>query len=147
MKLNKLIFPLVIALTATLAVTGCKKGPTKITALPGQTGGVGENPFGPQPLGPGAGLTPGDSTTGGGLVPTGGGPTADWDPNTMNQDHSALAAYTVHFKFDDATVVDKEQSNISAVASALSDPSLKLLIEGNCDDRGTEEYNRSLGER
>ena len=26
-------------------------------------------------------------------------------------------------------------------------PSTKLLIEGNCDERGTEEYNRSLGER
>ena len=23
----------------------------------------------------------------------------------------------------------------------------KLLIEGHCDERGTEEYNRSLGER
>jgi peptidoglycan-associated lipoprotein len=23
----------------------------------------------------------------------------------------------------------------------------KLLIEGNCDERGTEEYNRALGER
>ncbi len=22
-----------------------------------------------------------------------------------------------------------------------------LIIEGNCDERGTEEYNRSLGER
>ena len=28
-----------------------------------------------------------------------------------------------------------------------SDANAKLLIEGNCDDRGTEEYNRSLGER
>jgi peptidoglycan-associated lipoprotein len=28
-----------------------------------------------------------------------------------------------------------------------SDPSTKLTIEGNCDERGTEEYNRSLGDR
>jgi peptidoglycan-associated lipoprotein len=28
-----------------------------------------------------------------------------------------------------------------------SNPSDKLLIEGNCDERGTEEYNRALGER
>jgi outer membrane protein OmpA-like peptidoglycan-associated protein len=26
-------------------------------------------------------------------------------------------------------------------------PNDKLLIEGNCDERGTEEYNRALGER
>ncbi len=34
------------------------------------------------------------------------------------------------------------------MAAALrSDANAKLLIEGNCDERGTEEYNRSLGER
>ena len=26
-------------------------------------------------------------------------------------------------------------------------PSTKLLVEGNCDERGTQEYNRALGER
>ena len=34
------------------------------------------------------------------------------------------------------------------MAQALAaDSSTKLLIEGNCDERGTEEYNRALGER
>ena len=34
------------------------------------------------------------------------------------------------------------------VAETLkSDTNTKLLIEGNCDERGTEEYNRALGER
>jgi peptidoglycan-associated lipoprotein len=34
------------------------------------------------------------------------------------------------------------------VAQALAaDPNTKLLVEGNCDERGTEEYNRALGER
>ena len=28
-----------------------------------------------------------------------------------------------------------------------TDHSAHLLIEGNCDERGTEEYNRSLGQR
>ena len=28
-----------------------------------------------------------------------------------------------------------------------ADPNTKLLIEGHCDERGTEEYNRALGER
>ena len=66
----------------------------------------------------------------------------------MNQDRAALAAYTVHFKFDSAAVQDKEQANIASVAQALTaDANAKLLIEGHCDERGTEEYNRSLGER
>ncbi len=66
----------------------------------------------------------------------------------MNPDRAALAAYTVHFAYDSAAVKKSEQSSVQAVASALSaDAGTKLLIEGHCDERGTEEYNRSLGER
>ena len=40
------------------------------------------------------------------------------------------------------------QPVVASVAQALaSDMNAKLLIEGHCDERGTEEYNRSLGER
>ena len=35
-------------------------------------------------------------------------------------------------------------SLLSALAAA---PGNALLIEGHCDERGTEEYNRALGER
>jgi peptidoglycan-associated lipoprotein len=65
-----------------------------------------------------------------------------------NQDRAALAANTVHFAFDSAVVKQGEESNIAAVATALgANVSDKLLIEGHCDERGTEEYNRALGER
>ena len=66
----------------------------------------------------------------------------------MIQDREALAANSIHFAFDSAAIRSSDKSNLEAVAAALkSDPNLKLQIEGNCDDRGTEEYNRSLGER
>jgi peptidoglycan-associated lipoprotein len=66
----------------------------------------------------------------------------------MTEDRAALAANTVHFDFDSSVVKKSEKSNVEAAASALkSDASAKLLIEGHCDERGTEEYNRSLGER
>jgi peptidoglycan-associated lipoprotein len=66
----------------------------------------------------------------------------------MDRDPAALAAYTIHFAFDSAAIKNSEQSNLESVASALkSSPNDKLLIEGNCDERGTEEYNRALGER
>src|SRR5208337_4658826 len=56
--------------------------------------------------------------------------------------------YTIHFAFDSAAIKSSEKSNLESVAAALkSDANAKLLIEGNCDERGTEEYNRSLGER
>jgi len=52
------------------------------------------------------------------------------------------------FAYDSAAIRHSEQSSLQAVAAALSANSgAKLLIEGNCDERGTEEYNRSLGER
>jgi peptidoglycan-associated lipoprotein len=147
MKMNQIVFPLVLALVATLAVTGCKKGPVKTTLIPGhnnQLVGTDINP----PVGPGNPIPP-EGT--GPVTGTGTGPiaTADgWRVEDMNQDRAALAAYTVHFAFDSAVVKKSEQASVSAVASALAaSASDKLLIEGNCDERGTQEYNRALGER
>jgi peptidoglycan-associated lipoprotein len=149
MKLNKLILPLMIALVAMLATTGCKKGFTKVTPLPGQTSA----PTGDQSP---TTLPPGDVLPGGPGVGTGAGPsgpgqlatTSDWDPNNCTQDRAALADQTVYFAFDSAAVLSKEQNKLIIVSEKLkSDPSAKLLIEGHCDERGTEEYNRALGER
>ena len=149
MKLNKIILPLMIALVAMLATTGCKKGFTKVTPLPGQERAVTGNdqlpdtkPF----VDPNAGNPFGTGTP----VTTGTGiPTSDqWDPNNCDQDRAALADQTVHFAYDSAAVLSKEESKLIIVSEKLkSDPSAKLLIEGHCDERGTEEYNRSLGER
>ncbi|HTV42073.1 MAG TPA: OmpA family protein [Candidatus Sulfotelmatobacter sp.] len=72
----------------------------------------------------------------------------NWVPGVMTQDRQTLAADTVHFAYDSAVMRDSEMTNIESVATALkSDPAAKLLVEGNCDERGTEEYNRALGER
>ena len=150
MKLNKLIFPLLIALTVVLAGAGCKKGITKVTPLPGENPPIVNTEPGPGTFSQGGQVLPPETPNAfpGGLQPGGGPTTGSWDPDNMNQDHGALAAYTVHFKFDSAVVQDSEQSNVSSVAQALNaNPNAKLLIEGNCDERGTEEYNRALGER
>jgi peptidoglycan-associated lipoprotein len=153
MKMNKMIFPLVFALAASLASTGCKHGFSKVTPLPGQR----PPPIFDPGVGPGSTLPPGGQVSGdqppipatGDKTPIGGGPLSDnWTLNDVNQNREALAAYTVHFKFDSAVVQDKEQANIASVGQALSaNASAKLLIEGHCDERGTEEYNRALGER
>jgi peptidoglycan-associated lipoprotein len=142
MKITQLIYPLTIALAATLA-TGCKHTPTRVTPLPGEVA--------PAPVDNGTGNTLGSNP---GVVSssnnqTGGGTAANLnDFDNMTQDRAALAADTVHFAFDSAVIRDSESANIQAVATALSsDPSTKLIIEGNCDERGTEEYNRALGER
>ncbi|MCU0786170.1 MAG: OmpA family protein [Verrucomicrobia bacterium] len=141
MKSNKLTYLLVGALAITMAATGCKKKPVNVTQLPGQRVG---SPRDEQPApGEGGKIKDGEE------VKFGGGPTADpRDFEGMIMDRPALAAHTVHFDYDSATVKSGEKSNVAAVAAALKSNSAdKLLIEGHCDERGTEEYNRSLGER
>jgi peptidoglycan-associated lipoprotein len=147
MKMNKLIFPLMLALAAVLATTGCKKGFNKVTPLPGSGDTGVPTPQSTDTLPPGSqidnGPGPGANSTPGSLATS-----SSWDPSQCDQDRAALAAYTVLFAFDSAVVKDSEQSKLVIVSESLkSDPNAKLLIEGNCDERGTEEYNRSLGER
>jgi peptidoglycan-associated lipoprotein len=150
MKLNKIILPLALALVATLATTGCRHGFNgKITTLPGHQAGVVGGTEGPgTTLPPGSQLPPPDMPIGTGVTTqTGGGATSPINIGDYIPDRTALAAYTVHFKFDSAVVQDSEQANVASVGQALSDHSLALQIEGHCDERGTEEYNRALGER
>jgi peptidoglycan-associated lipoprotein len=153
MKLDKLVLPLVLALAAMLATTGCRhQFNGKVTNIPGHRAApVGEGDLGNTlPPGPPIDTTQPLPVPGTGpMTPPGGGATSEaWTPGDMNQDRDKLAAYSVHFKFDSAVVQDSEQANVASVGQALTaDPTAKLLIEGNCDERGTEEYNRSLGER
>lgn len=54
----------------------------------------------------------------------------------------------VYFGFDQFNVNTSEQSKIDAVITYLSsNAGTGVVIEGNCDIRGSEEYNRALGER
>ena len=140
MKLTQLAKLLTIGLILSLASVGCQSGKHGPTELPDSGGSQTKT------IGEGGKLGGGGTAEGGpGTV---GIPAAPFDPDDYNPDRSALAAQTLYFDFDSATVKSSEQSKLSAVASALqSDSSAKLLIEGNCDERGTEEYNRSLGER
>jgi len=151
MKLNRFVLPLALALIAALATTGCKSklnpGNTKLplhTAVPTGTGT-------PEPL---PDTKPIDTSSQTPVVtpqPYLGGPigtSTNWNLTDYIQYREKLAAYTVHFKFDSAVVEDSEKANVASVAEALkADANARLLIEGHCDERGTEEYNRSLGER
>jgi peptidoglycan-associated lipoprotein len=144
MNMTKMIYPLAFALAVTLASTGCHNRQVKVTPIPGSHPGQvgGENGGGTLPSG--NPLPPDNGVNGNGNIPVASSDSFDG----MNEDRAALAAYTVHFAFDSATIKSSEQLNLESVAAALKlDASTKLLIEGNCDERGTEEYNRSLGER
>ena len=54
----------------------------------------------------------------------------------------------VYFEFDKSDLTPEAQAILKKKAAFLQqNPNLALLIEGNCDQRGTIEYNLALGER
>ena len=59
-----------------------------------------------------------------------------------------LSQRRVHFAFDSSTIDDEGRAIIEAHSAHLvANPQLKVTLEGNCDERGTREYNLALGER
>jgi peptidoglycan-associated lipoprotein len=144
MKTMKMIYAVAIAFA--LVAAGCAHKPVNVTQLhPGPT---------PPPIEPTPNTLPNNETPGTQIVPATNPMTTEIPAANplsfegMIEDTNALASYTAHFKYDSAAVQKTEKSNLAAVAAALSvDASAKLLIEGNCDERGTDEYNRALGER
>ncbi len=54
----------------------------------------------------------------------------------------------IHFDFDKSFIRDPDKPTLDGIAAYLkSRPGTRVLIEGNCDERGTEEYNMMLGDR
>jgi len=54
----------------------------------------------------------------------------------------------VYFDFDQSSVRVDQKGRIEKNARYLKDnPGGRIVIEGNCDERGTNEYNMALGER
>ncbi len=72
------------------------------------------------------------------------GLTFDQDPNYVRC--TDVAFEPVYFGFDASTVQPSEMPKIEAVAAHLKQTGRVVLVEGNCDERGSNEYNISLGE-
>lgn len=151
-----LLLALVVATVFTAA--GCRrKAQRPITPLAEGRGattgtGLGTAP-GAAPLTDGGRLT--DGTAGSAGLQNPGNPDGSFGlpagrlpRDSYNDDRAALAADTLYFEYDSSVVRDSEQGKVEAVASFLAgSPAVALEIEGHCDERGTEEYNRALGER
>ena len=65
------------------------------------------------------------------------------------EDTTKFAADTIYFDFDSSTIKASEESKLQDLANYFKDNKKfeGLIIQGNCDARGTEKYNLSLGER
>ena len=149
MKYPKLLNLLVVVLALSLGVVGCQKKKPNVTPVPGMTSRPpGSGDTFPREPGPGTQLAPDQPTTAKpgpeGVFPLEG----RFDPDKMNQNRERFAANTVYFEFDRATIRPNETSKIEDVAKYLQgNPTHAVQIEGHCDERGTEQYNLSLGER
>jgi peptidoglycan-associated lipoprotein len=138
---------LLMASAVLASAVGCKKQPKNITHIPGGARGVGDPSQTGTPILPGGGRTfnPNDAT-GAGL---------GTDPNAIpaglenaSEDHATLAPQTIYFDFDRSAIKPSEQGKLEQVATYMKNtPGVQLRVDGHCDERGTEEYNRSLGER
>lgn len=54
----------------------------------------------------------------------------------------------VLFDYDSAQIRESERTKLEAVADYLKkNAGVGVIIEGNCDERGSAEYNLALGER
>jgi len=162
------------ALAASLAA-GCSRRPKNITPLPAtdRVGGT-QTPIessggllggGNQPGGisPGVPFRPGSGSGGIDLPASGAGNTSPlitplppgdsaqadrskWE--SWPQDPDALRGNTVYFDFDKSVVKSSERANVAAIAEFLKKrPGHMLKLDGHADERGTEDYNRALGER
>lgn len=148
-------FGVVLTLGTAMLFCGCKSrtpewdaensGPTQ------QVPGAAEDPN--------AALAPVDEPTAV-AQPVGG---SNWttDPNELSAAGADKDGWTpadpsgnrlnmpvIYFAYDSDVLVDSEMQKVRAIASYLKEyEGLGLVLEGHCDQRGTEEYNRALGER
>ena len=61
---------------------------------------------------------------------------------------SLLAQRSIYYDFDRYDIGDEFVPLIEAHANFLLEhPELKVIVQGNCDDRGSREYNLALGQR
>jgi peptidoglycan-associated lipoprotein len=66
----------------------------------------------------------------------------------LNDPASILAKRSVYFPFDVSAVQEADKPAVLAHAKYLSEhQDRKVRVEGNCDERGSKEYNLALGQR
>ncbi|RMF12775.1 MAG: peptidoglycan-associated lipoprotein Pal [Alphaproteobacteria bacterium] len=70
-------------------------------------------------------------------------------PTPGTQEHlNETVGDRVFFGFDRYDLTPEAQATLRAQAEWLKEyPTVNVLIEGHCDERGTREYNLALGER
>lgn len=149
--MKNLFVNLFAATCAVVLVSGCQSEGTieDTTPVNDNVGGVMADPVG------------GINATSGGAFDSEAAASGKWvDPSALaagtdadgwrNADPTGrnLGFPVIYFAYDSDVLVPSETANLDKIAVYLNNnPTLGLVIEGHCDNRGTDEYNRALGER
>ena len=82
-----------------------------------------------------------------GVVTDGTTTAGAYGPNDLDTD-ACLRQRVVYFDLDQDTLKPEFEAIMACHAKYLQDqPSSRITLEGNADERGSREYNRGLGER
>ena len=128
--MNQSLKAIATAFILTLALTGCHHAVT--------TAKVPQAPPA-QPAAPAA--VPAEQPA------TAPAPVVAKKPELTDEQLFAQNVKDIFFNYDNADVRGDEQQIVSSDAAFLAGhPALKVTIEGHCDERGSDEYNLTLGE-
>jgi peptidoglycan-associated lipoprotein len=145
MKTNKALQLLGLGLVLTIGVVGCKhKAPNTTPLRNGSNGVVGDG------SGVDNGLKTGDNTDPSGTHSSdiANGVSQERTHNGWDKNAEMFKADTVHFDYDSTVIKSGDKSKVAHVADYLKgNPAAAVEVDGHCDERGTDEYNRALGER
>ncbi|HEX3098004.1 MAG TPA: peptidoglycan-associated lipoprotein Pal [Usitatibacter sp.] len=94
------------------------------------------------------GKTTTPSTSGGSSSTTRPADNSDVQGNPLRDPNNILSKRSVYFDFDSNVVKDEFRGMVQAHARYMVDHrDARARIEGNCDERGSREYNLALGQR
>ena len=82
------------------------------------------------------------------LSGTGPGGAAGLSPSEAAAARKAFENEDIYFEYDSALLTPRAQQTLRDKAQFMKDsPGVQIIIEGHCDERGTNEYNLALGEQ
>jgi peptidoglycan-associated lipoprotein len=139
------VFLVAPLLLMTLFLVGCPKRPATTAAsavAPAPSAPVVVAPPAPATGGTGAAPTPGPSAA----APSGPA-TAPGTPPSPSEFSANPALKDIYFDFDKYDIRAADAKTLDENATWLKRNDTLVLIEGHCDERGTNEYNLALGER
>ncbi|QJT10652.1 peptidoglycan-associated lipoprotein Pal [Oceanidesulfovibrio marinus] len=73
---------------------------------------------------------------------------SEFEARNLSESQRIVLSEKIYFAFDSFELSPEARAVLDRKAQLIrTKPNLKVLIEGHCDERGTQEYNLALGER